>query len=29
MPSSCPAGRTLSPLVVRNYEAMVEAVEAL
>lgn len=29
MPSSCPAGRKLSPLVVRNYETMVEAVGAM
>ena len=27
MPSSCPHGRKLSPLAIRNYETMIEAVE--
>lgn len=29
MPSSCPASRTISPLVVANYEKMVEIVEGM
>ena len=28
MPTACPYGRKLSPLTLRNYEAMVEAVES-
>jgi len=29
MPSSCPYGRELSPLTLRNYETMVEVIERL